>query len=117
MALITAFAKQAWSSGTRQYEAAVPSGISSVRFTIDRSSLTGTPSAGASIKFDLWLSQDSGTTWSYMGGGGYSDGVISAPNGCGAMLVLPNPASTTRRVRLELTLTKALNLAVTAETA
>ena len=116
MATVTAFNKQNWPIGTRTFEAAVPIGISSAKFMIDRSSLSGPPTQNDVIHFHLWISQDSGASWADVGGAGFSDGVIDAPNGCGVMLQVPNPGNANRRARLELTTTKVLNLAVTLET-
>lgn len=72
--VITAFAKQSWSNGTREWEGAVPTAVEAVRLTLDRSSFSGAE-GGEALHLDWWLSQDNGASWQYMGGAGFTNGV------------------------------------------
>lgn len=107
---ITAFAKQNWTKGERFWEGSVPLTVEAVRIAIDRTSLTG-PQVPDAVKLDVWLSQDGGATWEYLGGVGAPsgevviDGVTRTESGM--QRLVPGAGNPQRRARVKYSITDA----------
>lgn len=113
MAASTLWAKQVWIAGSRQAEVPIPRNAIAAEILFDRSSLTGTQLPDA-MWLDAWISQNNGTTWTYVGGAGFPDGSYAGK--CGMRVDIPNPNSNTRKAKVEFRTGRSVNVAVTVET-